>query len=82
MCSFLEDGGARAPNHEKRDAHHWIYIVLARLASLDEVFDFTARTLYEEGACHDFVRRDVIRQGGWQNTLKRIIFVLADKGGK
>ena len=28
-----------------------------------------------------YVVWEVIRHGGWQNTLKRIIFVLADKEG-
>ena len=72
MCSFLEDGGARAPNHEKRDARLSYIIMLA-----------SPRAHYSpEGARGDSFLVDVIRQGGWQNTLKRIIFVLADKGGK
>jgi len=30
-------------------------------ARLRRVFDFMARILYEEGACHDFVPQDVIQ---------------------
>ena len=44
LRGFVTSGGPRTPNNEKKDAHHWIYIEFARLASLDEVFDFTART--------------------------------------
>ncbi len=40
-----------APNTPDKDARH-LYIQRSR---------FMARILYEEGACHDFVRQDVRR---------------------